>query len=46
MLRFGVDNVTNKTYANHLSRSDVFDPALFQVDEPGRTFYLKYEMTF
>ncbi len=46
VLRVGVDNVTNKTYANHLSRSDVFNPALFQVDEPGRTFYVKLEARF
>ena len=42
----GVDNVFDKTYANHLSRTNVFDPAMFQVNEPGRTFYVSLEMRF
>ncbi|SEP61215.1 TonB-dependent receptor domain-containing protein [Thalassovita taeanensis] len=42
----GADNVTDETYANHLSRSSVFDPALVQVNEPGRTFYVKLEARF
>lgn len=46
VLLAGVDNVTNETYANHLSRSNTFDPALVQVNEPGRTFYLKLEARF
>ena len=42
----GVDNVFDKTYANHLSRTNVFDPTMFQVNEPGRTFYINLEMRF
>jgi iron complex outermembrane receptor protein len=37
----GVDNVFDKTYRNHESRDDVFDPAPIQVNEPGRSVWLK-----
>jgi iron complex outermembrane receptor protein len=46
VLLAGVDNVTDETYANHLSRSNSFDPTLVQVNEPGRTFYVKLEARF
>ncbi len=42
----GVNNITDKTYANHLARSNVFDPVLTQVNEPGRTVYVKLEARF
>jgi iron complex outermembrane receptor protein len=42
----GVNNVFDETYANHLSRSNVFDPTLTQVNEPGRSFYVKLEARF
>ncbi len=42
----GIDNVTDETYANHLSRSNIFDPALTQVNEPGRAIYVKVEARF
>ncbi|MDV4143541.1 TonB-dependent receptor domain-containing protein [Shimia sp. FJ5] len=42
----GVDNVFDKTYANHLSRTNVFDPTMFQVNEPGRTLYISLETRF
>lgn len=45
-LRAGVNNVTDATYANHLSRSNLFDPALVQVNEPGRTIYVSLESQF
>lgn len=46
VLRAGVNNVTDATYANHLSRSNAFDPALVQVDEPGRSFFVKLDAQF
>ncbi len=46
VLYAGVNNVMDKTYANHLSRANVFDPTLTQVNEPGRTLYIKLEARF
>lgn len=46
VLMAGIDNVLDKTYANHLSRSNVFDTTVTQVNEPGRTFYVRLETTF
>ncbi|WP_165937627.1 TonB-dependent receptor domain-containing protein [Antarcticimicrobium sediminis] len=46
VLLAGVNNVTDGTYANHLSRSNLFDPALTQVNEPGRSVYIKLEARF
>ncbi|MGD9862768.1 MAG: TonB-dependent receptor, partial [Pseudodonghicola sp.] len=46
VLLAGVDNVLDKTYANHLSRSNVFDPTVTQVNEPGRSVYLRLEARF
>lgn len=45
-LHAGIDNVTDKTYANHLSRANLFDPTVTQVNEPGRTFYVSIEASF
>ena len=42
----GVNNVTDRIYANHLSRSNVFDPTLTQVNEPGRSIYVKLQAQF
>ncbi|MCB0310159.1 MAG: TonB-dependent receptor [Bdellovibrionales bacterium] len=38
-LRAGVTNLTDKTYANHLNRSNSFDPEEIQVNEPGRSYF-------
>ncbi|TDK41157.1 TonB-dependent receptor domain-containing protein [Antarcticimicrobium luteum] len=46
VLLAGVNNVADLTYANHLSRSNVFDPTLTQVNEAGRSLYLKIEARF
>ena len=46
VLLAGMNNVTDETYANHLSRSNLFDTAVTQVNEPGRTFYIKLESKF
>ena len=39
-------NLLDKTYANHLSRSNSFDPETVQVNEPGRSFFLRAHATF
>lgn len=46
VIKAGVNNVTDRTYANHLSRSNLFDPAVTQVNEPGRTFYVRLDTEF
>jgi iron complex outermembrane receptor protein len=45
-IRAGVDNITDETYANHLSRANIFDPTVTQVNEPGRTFYVTLDTQF
>lgn len=45
-VRFGVDNVFDKTYAEHVSRSNAFDTSVVRVNEPGRTAWLKLETEF
>ena len=42
----GVTNLFDETYANHLSRTNVFDAAVTQVNEPGRSFYVKVQARF
>ncbi|MCR9254935.1 MAG: TonB-dependent receptor [Alphaproteobacteria bacterium] len=42
----GVTNLMDVTYANHLNRSNVSDPTEVQVNEPGRTFFLKASASF
>ncbi|MFC1672618.1 TonB-dependent copper receptor [Pseudomonadota bacterium] len=37
----GVTNVFDKTYANHLNKSNSFDNTETQVNEPGRSFYVR-----
>ena len=46
VLLAGIDNVTDKTYANHLSRANIFDPTVTQVNEPGRTLYISIDARF
>ena len=42
----GVDNVLDKNYAQHLNRSNAFDPTQVQVNEPGRSAWLKVAAYF
>ena len=44
--RGGVANLLDATYASHLSRSNGFDPAVVQVNESGRTFYIQASLDF
>jgi len=37
----GVDNVFNRTYANHLNRGNLFDPEPVRINEPGRTLWVR-----
>lgn len=37
----GVDNVFDRTYANHLNRGNLFDPDPVRINEPGRTFWVR-----
>ena len=45
-LKGGVSNLLDQTYASYLSRSNGFDPAVVQVNEPGRSFYVQAAVTF
>lgn len=42
----GVDNLFDKDYAQHLNRANAFDPTQVQVDEPGRSAWLKVGAVF
>jgi len=42
----GVDNVFDKNYPQHLNRANAFDPTQVQVNEPGRSAWLKVKATF
>jgi iron complex outermembrane recepter protein len=37
----GVTNVFDETYANYLNRTNLLDPRGIQVNEPGRSFYIR-----
>lgn len=45
-IRFGITNLLDRTYANHLNRSNSFDSEQTQVNEPGRSFYLQVRADF
>ncbi|HEY9198984.1 MAG TPA: TonB-dependent copper receptor [Gammaproteobacteria bacterium] len=40
-VKYGVDNVFDRTYAEHLNRSNDFDPVQVQINEPGRSLWLR-----
>ncbi len=42
----GVSNLFDETYASHLNRSNISDPTEIQVNEPGRSFYIRAKMPF
>lgn len=44
--RFGISNVFDTTYANHLNRESLNDATSVQVREPGRSFYLRLGASF
>jgi iron complex outermembrane receptor protein len=45
-LRAGVTNLFDKEYAYHLNRANAFDPTSVQVNEPGRSVYLRVSASF
>jgi len=42
----GVDNLFDKNYAYHLNRANAFDPVQVQVNEPGRSAWVKLSAWF
>ncbi len=46
LVRLGIDNVFDETYARHASRSNLLDPVAVRVNEPGRTLWVKASATF
>ena len=42
----GIDNLFDKTYANHLNRASAFDPTQIQVNEPGRSLWVRLTAKF
>ncbi len=45
-LKLGVDNVFARTYAEHLNKANAFDVTQVQVNEPGRSVWVKGEVKF
>ncbi|WJW75456.1 TonB-dependent copper receptor [Thiohalobacter sp. IOR34] len=45
-LRAGIDNLFDRTYAQHLNRANDFDPLQVQINEPGRSVWLKLNGSF
>lgn len=45
-VRLGVTNLFDRDYAYHLNRSNSFDATEVQVNEPGRSFYLRASARF
>ena len=45
-IKLGVDNIFDKTYANHLNLSNAFDVDQVQVNEPGRSIWFTMDLTF
>lgn len=43
---FGVDNIFDKNYAQHLNREDASSGDQFRVNEPGRSAWLKVSASF
>jgi len=37
----GIDNVFDRLYAQHLNRASAFDATQFQVNEPGRSAWIR-----
>ena len=40
-VKYGVDNIFDRSYAEHLNRSNDFDPLQVQINEPGRSLWLR-----
>ena len=45
-VNFGIDNLFDNAYDQHLNRSSAFDPLQVQVNEPGTSAWVKLSATF
>ena len=47
-LKFGLNNVFDRTYAYHVNRANVdpFNPEPIQVNEPGRSWWMNFALSF
>ncbi|VAW03703.1 hypothetical protein MNBD_ALPHA01-1601 [hydrothermal vent metagenome] len=45
-IRFGISNLLDKFYANHLNRESLNDATALRVNEPGRSFYFRIQSSF
>ena len=45
-IKFGVDNLFDKTYAKHMNLSNSFDANQVQVKEPGRSIWVTMDIMF
>ncbi|MCB9990572.1 MAG: TonB-dependent receptor [Rhodospirillales bacterium] len=45
-VNFGITNLFDTSYANHINRSNISDPTEVRVEEPGRSFYVQLSMPF
>lgn len=45
-LKFGINNLFDKLYAEHLNKPNAFDPEPIQVNEPGRSVWARLNMNF
>ena len=45
-MKLGIDNVFARRYAEHLNKANAFDVTQVQVNEPGRSLWVKAEVKF
>ncbi len=45
-IRFGISNLLDRLYANHLNRESLNDATALRVNEPGRSFYFRIQSSF
>ncbi len=45
-MKFGVNNILDRRYAEHLNKSSTFDSTQIQVNEPGRSIWMTADIEF
>nr|VFK56687.1 MAG: iron complex outermembrane recepter protein [Candidatus Kentron sp. TUN]VFK63407.1 MAG: iron complex outermembrane recepter protein [Candidatus Kentron sp. TUN] len=45
-LKFGIDNLFDRDFAEHLNRANAFDVTQVQIDEPGRSIWMTVSTEF
>ncbi len=45
-LKFGIDNILDTTYAEHLNKPNAFDTSVIRVNEAGRSVWARVSMKF